>query len=309
MELRFYRRSDPPSRPVTANEPFEYPALYATAGQLSAESQTSYLRLIRGEYALLIIAAVLSLNLSDSALFYVAYALVFISALAVLIARSWRKPEQDWYKGRALAESIKTSCWRYCMRAEPFGDADSVVVRRAEFRNHLREILDANRHIGDRIPPDAAANDQITQSMEQTRAQSLDERKSYYEVRRIRDQRAWYARKASANKSASRWWMIGGIVAYALAIFLALLRIAYPEPEIWPIEPLIVVASSIVGWTQVKKFNELASSYTLTAHEIGIIQGRVRDVATEEEFSEFVNEAEQAFSREHTHWVARQQAQ
>ena len=59
---------------------------------------------------------------------------------------------------------------------------------------------------------------------------------------------------------------------------------------------------------QIKKFNELNSSYTLTAHEIGIIQTRLQDVEAEEEFSDFVNEAELAFSREHTQWVARQDA-
>ena len=195
------------------------------------------------------------------------------------------------------------------MRAEPFGDADDVAIRRGEFRNHLREILSANRHIGEKVPPDDAAEDQITESMEATRALSLEDRKAFYEEHRIREQRGWYAQKAAANRKASRRWMFGGIAAYALAILFVLLRIAYPKQEIWPIEPLIVVASSIIGWTQVKKFNELASSYTLTAHEIGIIQGRVREVSSETEFSDFVNEAEQAFSREHTQWVARQQAQ
>lgn len=68
------------------------------------------------------------------------------------------------------------------------------------------------------------------------------------------------------------------------------------------------MASAIIGWTQVKKFNELASSYTLTAHEIGIIQSKVHDAQDEDAFSDFVNEAEQAFSREHTQWVARQQS-
>lgn len=290
-------------------EMFSYPALYRSAGRLSATSQTSYMRLVRGEYGLLILAAILSLDLSRKPLYFVAYALVFLASLAVLIARTWNKPEQDWYKGRALAESIKTSCWRYCMRAEPFGDADDVVVRRAEFRNHLRAILEANRHIGDRIPPDEAASDQITVTMEKTRALPFDERKAFYQINRIREQRGWYARKASANKKASGAWMIAGILTYCLAIALVLLRIAYPQQEIWPIEPIIVAASSIVGWTQVKKFNELASSYTLAAHEIGIIQGRVQEIATEADFSDFVNESEQAFSREHTQWVARQQAQ
>jgi len=145
--------------------------------------------------------------------------------------------------------------------------------------------------------------------METTRALELNERKALYQEQRIQEQRGWYARKAQANKAASRSWMIAGISAYAVAILLVLLRIAYPEYKALPIEPFIVVASSIIGWTQVKKFNELASSYTLTAHEIGIIQSRVTEIMTEPDFSDFVNEAEQAFSREHTQWVARQQTQ
>ena len=102
--------------------------------------------------------------------------------------------------------------------------------------------------------------------------------------------------------------MLAGIAAYAVAIILALIRVEYPNWELWPIEPVIILASSFVGWTQIKKFNELASSYTLTAHEIGIIQNRIGEIDEEEDFSEFVNDAEQAFSREHTQWVARQQA-
>jgi hypothetical protein len=288
---------------------FDYPALYKAAGILAEQAQVRFLRLVRGEYALLIVAAVLSVDLSAAATYFVFYAFVFLAALAVLVTRNWLKPEQDWYKGRALAESIKTSSWRYCMRAEPFGDVDNVTVKRAEFRDHLKAILQANREIGHRIPPDSAANDQITTSMEQARALSLEERKTLYENHRINEQREWYAGKATSNRRASRRWLLAGVCAYATAILFSLLRIAYPEQKIWPIEPLIVVASSIVGWTQVKKYNELASSYTLTAHEIGIIQSRVREVISESEVSDFVNEAEQAFSREHTQWVARQQSQ
>lgn len=306
MEFCVYRGCNPSPSSVMM---FLYPALYTSASQLSAASQSNYLWLIRGEYFFLLVAAIFSLNLGSSPTYFVANAFVFLASLTVLVTRNWKKPEQDWYKGRALAESIKTSCWRYCMRAEPFSGDDTASVTRGEFRNHLRAILAANRHIGEKIPPDAAADDQITASMDATRDLTLDQRKAFYEKHRIREQRSWYARKAGDNRKASQWWMTGGIAAYALAILFVLLRIAYPKQEIWPIEPLIVVASSIIGWTQVKKFNELASSYTLTAHEIGIIQNRVQDIKTEVDFSDFVNEAEQAFSREHTQWVARQQSQ
>lgn len=159
------------------------------------------------------------------------------------------------------------------------------------------------------MPPDSAANEQIPASMQAVRALSLADRKAYYLDHRVKEQRIWYARKARANRNASRWWLGVGISAYLVAICLALARIVYPLWELWPIEPAIVCASAIIGWTQVKKFNELASSYTLTALEIGLIKERVDSVATDDDFSEFVNEAEQAFSREHTQWVARQQAE
>lgn len=68
----------------------------------------------------------------------------------------------------------------------------------------------------------------------------------------------------------------------------------------------IVIAASIIGWTQIKKLNELAAAYTMAAHEIGLIRSMSDSVSTDAEFSGFVNDAEKAFSREHTLWIARQ---
>lgn len=194
------------------------------------------------------------------------------------------------------------------MRAAPFDDRPKIDQSKKEFREHLLEILKANRFLGDRLPPDSAADAPLPQTMIATRLLDLDARKDYYREFRIRDQRNWYARKAQINRKASRFWFFIGIAAYALAIGLAVSRIAFPAWQFWPIDAVLVFAAAVLGWTQVKRFNELASSYTLTAHEIGILQGRLEDVDEEEKFSDFVNEAEQAFSREHTQWVARQQS-
>lgn len=95
-------------------------------------------------------------------------------------------------------------------------------------------------------------------------------------------------------------------MVYIAAIVTVLLRIAKPDWVMLPTEPLIVLAASFIGWIQIKKFNELASAYALTAHEIGILQPRLDEIDDENAFSDFVNEAELAFSREHTQWVARQ---
>ena len=284
-----------------------YPALYQAAGGASNGAQRTYLWLLRGEYALLMLAAVLSLDLSRQPLYFAGYALVFGLSLSVLLYRSLTKPEQAWYKCRALAESIKTSTWRFCMRAGPFEDAINVQVPRGNFRNTLTSILDANKHIGERIAGISTTADQITPEMEQIRAAPLADRIKFYESDRIKEQRVWYSTKAASNKRAFRWWVFTSVSTYLMAAVLVLSRIAYPNWEVWPIDPLIVAASATIGWIQIKKFSELAASYTLTAHEIGILQGKVQEVKNEVQFAEFVNEAELAFSREHTQWVARQQ--
>jgi len=293
---------------VTLQRKIKYPALYEAASALSADSQSGYLNSIKSEYALLLIAAILSVGFSNSRIYFVIYALVFVGTLILLLWRSKEKPEQDWYKGRALAESIKTSTWRYCMRASPFEDVPKVQIRRAEFRNYLNGILDANKLIGHKLPPERADEDQVTPEMEKIRALSLHDRREFYLEHRIKEQRTWYRNKALYNKRASRRWVQAGVTVYGLAILIVLLRIAYPDWGLWPIDPVIVLASSIIGWMQIKKFNELTSAYTLTAFEIGIIQGKASEAMTEPEFADFVKEAEQAFSREHTQWAARQEA-
>ena len=56
---------------------------------------------------------------------------------------------------------------------------------------------------------------------------------------------------------------------------------------------------------QAKRFSELAASYALAAHEISLIADQALTPATAYDFSVFVGDAENAFSREHTQWVAR----
>lgn len=283
-----------------------FPALYQSANNASNDAQRKYLNLLRFEYFLLFCAALFSMNWTSEKYYNLLYALTFILASVVLLFRSVKKPEQDWYKCRALAESIKTTSWRYMMRSDPFNDAESIQIPRAEFRNYLKEILRSNHHIGESISAFSAYDDQLTSIMEDIRLLPLNERKEFYRKHRIEEQRKWYSKKAGDNKKAFGRWVRVTFFVYLLAILTVLLRIVFPEVGIWPTSPLTILAASIIGWIQIKKFNELSSSYTLTAHEIGIIQGRIDEISNEEDFSEFVNEAELAFSREHTQWVARQ---
>jgi SMODS and SLOG-associating 2TM effector domain 1 len=179
-----------------------------------------------------------------------------------------------------------------------------IQVPRSEFRNHLQSLFEENKDTAKKMAADWSAEDQITPEMDRIRALSLEERKQCYAAERIQDQRVWYTRKAATNKRSARKWVAAGIAAYAIAAALAVGRVRLPD-RVWPIGPVLVLASSILGWMQVKKFSELAATYTVAAHEIGLLRPKLDDVTSESELSDFVNDAELAFSREHTLWMAR----
>ncbi|MBC6439004.1 MAG: DUF4231 domain-containing protein [Rhodospirillales bacterium] len=285
-----------------------YPAIYEAADKGSKSAQSWYLTLVRFEYLFLIILAILSMELFNSELYYFGFVMVLLTSLAILFWMWFRKPEQAWYRCRALAESIKTISWRYMMRSEPFEDAQSVSVPRSELRNILKGLLYNNENLGEHIIQRDDQLDQVTHEMDTVRESELERRKHIYLEERIKEQRLWYTKKASSNKKSYKCWMCFCVLIYVAAFFLIILRAMYWDEswQIWPLEPLIVIASAIVGWIQIKKFNELTAAYTLTAHEIGFLQAGISEINNEKELSDFVNEAELAFSREHTQWKARQ---
>jgi len=282
-----------------------FPALFSAADESANKWQHSFWRLIRAEYALLFLASVFTMGLSNHGLYHAGYALVLLASLAVLLHRTGRKPEQDWYRSRALAESVKTSTWRYVMRAQPFNGED--LDARKQFRHMLGELLSSNEHIADKLAGYKLDGAQTTPEMEQVRAMDWKARRDLYVTSRIRDQRAWYSAKATQHAASAAFWRRISIGIYVVGVVLALIRISNHDwLPFWPVEPLIVAASAVLGWGQINKFSELASAYTLTALEIGLIEGKLQDLDKESELSDFVNEAELAFSREHTQWVARQ---
>ena len=285
----------------------DYPALFLSADQASNGYQRFFLRLIKAEYTALILAALFSMSFLNGVGYYLAYAAVLFIGLIILLTRALRKPEQDWYRCRALAKSVKTLTWRYVMHAAPFqGSTVGEQHAKSEFRNQLHSVFGENRSIAEKITSDWSGNDQITAGMDSIRRMPRAERMTYYIENRLDEQRTWYARKAGQNKKSANFWVFVSVITYTIATGLALSRIAFPAWQYWPIEPLIVVAACVVGWTQIKKYNELAAAYTVAAHEIGLIKPRADAITNNDEFSEFVNDAEKAFSREHTLWIARQ---
>ena len=281
----------------------ELPALFLSADSASNLAQRHFIWTIKWEYFLLLCVSAITSTRALTGISPQIISIILVVLAGIFVYKIIKKKDQDWYRCRALAESVKTATWRFAMRAHPFEDAHTIEAPKSEFRNLLHDILKANQRIAENLY-DVQTN-QVTDSMIEVRGLTLEERISYYIEHRIDDQRSWYVKKSLQNRKALKLWIGVTVVVYlAATVSLNAEKLGIDNISS-AFNPLIVLATSALGWLQMKRHGELIASYNLTAHEIGIIQERSDAVDSEEVFSDFVNEAELAFSREHTQWVAR----
>lgn len=282
----------------------DYPALYDSSNQASLDSQKWYLRFMKIYLGLSILAGFLSIYIKESTLAGIIATISFFAILFLSIFQAVKRYDKTWYNGRAVAESVKTRTWRFVMRAEPYFDSEDISTVKKEFCEDLKDILDQNRELGSYLAHESVTNDTITDSMIAIRALSIEDRLNYYISNRINEQRSWYLTKANINKKNSRNWFIALVATNSIIIILLLIEVGYNFYNL-PTPGLIIFGGSILSWSQIKRFQDLATSYSLTAHEIGIIKSQSFLVNGERELSDFVKDSENAFSREHTQWVAR----
>lgn len=282
------------------------PGLYQTANSASIKEQKKYFNGIRWYLILLIFAAFVAYlsQFNDSAYLRLVSALLFLATLGIMIWLRHAKPDDIWYNGRAVAESVKTRAWRWMMRAEPYLDNDDLQVIRSQILQDLRKMLKQNESLIGKLGISASVVEPITEKMIEIRRLELKDRFEVYKRERITNQELWYAKKAKFNKNKATNWFRTTVVLHGLAIIALLYNIMEPQQQL-PIEVIAVAAASVLTWLQAKKHNELASSYSLTLHEIVIIKSEVTQVNNENDFSEYVINCENAFSREHTQWYAR----
>jgi hypothetical protein len=281
-----------------------YPGLYAAASQSANAAQRLLFSLSRLNVVLLVSASLLAATGSNPRVDAIIGAILFGGILALVIYQRVESLQRKWYQARALAESVKTATWRLACGAEPFDSTSSETNFRV-FGGLLEDLLRDNKTLGVLLAGDAARSAQITPWMRWMLEQELATRKRVYLVERVRDQRAWYASRSSWNRRASSKSFALLVTIYAIAIFLHLLRVSGATTVFWAIPPLTVLATGMISWRQLKRYDELASAYALTAHEVGIIESRLEAISTAADLGRFVSDAENAFSREHTQWAAR----
>ena len=282
----------------------DLPGLYQSANQASLNAQENYFRGLRWYLILIICAAFISYARPSDILGALLSAGLFLITLGILIFIRVQRPDDTWYNGRAVAESVKTRSWRWMMRAEPYEDCDNVEIVSKQFIIDLKTILDQNRSLSHSLQSTNTAKDPISKIMKDVRSGSVADRLAVYIDQRVQNQVEWYWHKASFNKRRAQQWFWVSVFLHVTAIAMLLYRIREPALSL-PVEVIATAAGAALTWLQAKKHNELNSAYALTAHEIVLIKGESDAVHDESQLSEYVINSEAAFSREHTQWVAR----
>lgn len=284
----------------------DLPGLFQSADTASVKEQKKFFNGIFWYLTLLIVAALFAFFADDypNPIFKIVSTVLFLLTLFIMIWLRVSRPDDIWYNGRAVAESVKTRSWRWMMRAEPYIDCDNIEIVRKHFVNDLKTILKQNESLIGKLGISASIEEPISEKMIEIRKLNLSDRFNFYRQERITNQAIWYTTKSKFNKKRAEMWFWTTVSLHALAILLLLYNIYDPNAKL-PIEVIAVAASSVLTWLQSKKHNELSSSYSLTAHEIILIKSETNRIETEEDLSEYIMNCENAFSREHTQWFAR----
>lgn len=281
----------------------DYPYIYRFSNDNSMDYQSRYMWLIGVQYGAVFAASVIAILSNFERIILCLYIILILISMTLSVYEFFKENEKCWYGFRAIAESAKTTTWKCMMVTSPFDGSDKDAE--SEFCRCLEEIVFSNNQVleSNSIEVDDIT---ITDKMKKVRNLSLNERYKFYLKYRINEQYSWYIKKANINKKSYITCLIICVICQSAAIFSAILQVIY-MPNEWPLlfQPLLVFVATLFGWMQVKKFKELESAYSLAANEIGIIRDKFKDTLSEEDFAKFINDAESAFSREHTQWAAR----
>lgn len=282
----------------------DLPGLFEAADAASLEGQRRYVTAIRLSLILAVVAAITGVvswtvgtRGMDLAAFGTAVALIGITGTELYV--STVRPADQWYDGRAFAESAKSLAWRYSVGGIPFakeGDEDEVQRRfGAQMAQLLVDVPETSVKPSERPV--------VTERMAALRASDLPTRKAAYLESRIKDQQRWYAAKAKQNGKLAGRWRVALLVIEGVGIVAALVK-AFGVVRLDLAGIVAAVIAAGTAWASLRQFSTLARAYTFAAHELAIARIRLDLVHNEDIWAAEVADSEEAVSREHTMWRA-----
>ena len=274
------------------------PAAYRAAEDLSARGQTRFRRWTVA--ALVLLVAVAVLGLVDESWAGWAAAAAFAASVVLTGLTVVRNAEDDWYDGRAVAESAKTLTWKYAVGGEPYGVADGEAAD--DYRRTLGEVVDELRAIRSAIEVPAEPDD--LGALTELRGAPLAERRAAYRQQRLEEQRGWYQRRGNDHRRSARTWQGVAVGLEAAGVAAGALK-GLDVVDLDLLSVFAAAAAGVLAWLAAGDFQKTARAYGLTTLELDGTLEAAKQVGSEEEWARFVADAEQTMSREHTTWLAR----
>ena len=168
----------------------------------------------------------------------------------------------------------------------------------------IEKIRDVFRDLDpDQVSLASDAPHQITPVMRSMRSLDSSERRDLYDIARIEDQRAWYSKKAAWNQDRGMLFGVLALLLEVAGLVLAGLKAALVV-ELDFLGLVAAVGAGVAAWSQAKQYQMLGSAYSIAAQELAAIRDDMGVERTEGEWALFVDDCEEAISREHTLWHA-----
>lgn len=283
----------------------DLPATFVVADEVSTRGQFRTKCLVRTELTSLLVASIagvstLRLGEDEVDVLAIVSILSFVVAISAMGIRAVTQPERQWYLGRAVAESVRTLSWKYVMRAGPFADLPPEVEPPLVLLERIERIGDVIDDSWIRPPNPHSA--EVSSGMTNLMSAPLSERRAAYCSSRISSQVHWYSTRSSRHGGLSRTWTAVAVVASALGVVAGFGKLILFDADLLGF--FAAVATSSLAWNQLNQNRNLSIAYAVTARELMIIRDRLESVP-DADWSKFVEEAEEAISREHTLWLAR----
>ena len=211
------------------------PSLFQRADQASLSAQRKHFCFQKLHLGLLVLGSVTAAIIPVVPVPYLEWlyggSAVFLAVgvFFTLISRS-RKYDKTWFNCRAVAESAKTVAWRFMMRVVPFEDdstaTDNLIYKIQEIRaSRVYIAVDLARYMD-------ADNSSISEAMRNARTADVGNRKNLYLASRVRDQKAWYSKKAAFNDKLKARWFLAATTLQLIAVALA---IAQAVASVFPV--------------------------------------------------------------------------
>ena len=274
------------------------PAPYSAASQASKQGQDGFKRLTWVFLSLLVVASVGGLIAKDWGgwLSLVAFlGSIVLTALAV-----YRKSEQDWYDGRAAAESIKSLTFKYAVGGEPFGIAAARPDQ--NFAAAIAQLTSELKQLGSAVQSNSTAP--ALDRLRNLRTETLGTRQAAYREQRLEDQANWYSTRAREHRATAKHWRIVMFASQIAGVIGATLK-GLGLIDLDVLSLFATMAAAAAGWITAGDYIETARAYDFAAIELQQALGSFGNVKDEKEWARYVADCEQAMSREHTMWLAR----